>query len=101
MGAFSKEEQVHGDYDPEKSVPTYSAPDHQVVSSNADILHRSLGNRQIQLIAIGGSIGTLNGDPAVHLHLHIPRAIGSKSTSRLGYPRVVPVLALWVTIHRS
>jgi yeast amino acid transporter len=28
------------------------------VSENADNLHRKLGNRQIQLIAIGGSIGT-------------------------------------------
>ncbi|RDL41495.1 uncharacterized protein BP5553_01474 [Venustampulla echinocandica] len=28
------------------------------IADNADQLHRSLGNRQIQLIAIGGSIGT-------------------------------------------
>lgn len=28
------------------------------ISDNADHLHRSLGNRQVQLIAIGGSIGT-------------------------------------------
>lgn len=28
------------------------------VSDNADHLHRRLGNRQIQLLAIGGSIGT-------------------------------------------
>lgn len=28
------------------------------VVENADDLHRRLGNRQIQLIAIGGSIGT-------------------------------------------
>ena len=28
------------------------------VSENADLLHRKLGNRQIQLMAIGGSIGT-------------------------------------------
>lgn len=28
------------------------------VSENADSLHRNLANRQIQLIAIGGSIGT-------------------------------------------
>jgi amino acid transporter len=28
------------------------------VSDNADALHRNLANRQIQLIAIGGSIGT-------------------------------------------
>ena len=29
------------------------------VFENADHLHRRLGNRQIQLIAIGGSIGTV------------------------------------------
>ena len=29
-----------------------------LVSDNADLLQRRLGNRQIQLIAIGGSIGT-------------------------------------------
>ena len=59
MGVFSKEEKVHADYDAENNVPIYSEPDDQVRSSdNADNLHRSLGNRQIQLIAIGGSIGT-------------------------------------------
>lgn len=31
---------------------------HGLVSDNADHLQRRLGNRQIQLIAIGGSIGT-------------------------------------------
>lgn len=31
---------------------------HGMVSDNADQLQRRLGNRQIQLIAIGGSIGT-------------------------------------------
>lgn len=30
----------------------------QPVADNADSLHRRLGNRQIQLLAIGGSIGT-------------------------------------------
>jgi amino acid transporter len=29
-----------------------------VITDNADALQRRLGNRQIQLIAIGGSIGT-------------------------------------------
>ena len=29
------------------------------VHENVDFLHRRLGNRQIQLIAIGGSIGTV------------------------------------------
>ena len=29
------------------------------VQENVDFLHRRLGNRQIQLIAIGGSIGTV------------------------------------------
>ena len=32
--------------------------DQGLILENADLLHRKLGNRQIQLIAIGGSIGT-------------------------------------------
>ena len=32
--------------------------DEDLVADNADLLQRRLGNRQIQLIAIGGSIGT-------------------------------------------
>lgn len=50
----------------EKKVPTYTADDvHAIVTTadgevveNNDALHRRLDNRQIQLIAIGGSIGT-------------------------------------------
>ena len=60
MGMFNKNEKVHESYDVENDVPTYSGPDYEgVTSDNADNLHRSLGNRQIQLIAIGGSIGML------------------------------------------
>jgi yeast amino acid transporter len=40
----------------------YDSPDHDVqqgtILDNADGLHRRLSNRQIQLLAIGGSIGT-------------------------------------------
>ena len=50
----------------EKKIPTYAAEDiHAIVTTadgevveNNDALHRRLDNRQIQLIAIGGSIGT-------------------------------------------
>ncbi|KAK5135645.1 hypothetical protein LTR08_004946 [Meristemomyces frigidus] len=61
MGIFSKDEKLHEAYDPESNVipPVYSGEDSQdALNDNADNLHRSLGNRQIQLIAIGGSIGT-------------------------------------------
>lgn len=33
------------------------------VFENVDHLHRRLGNRQIQLMAIGGSIGTVSSEP--------------------------------------
>ncbi|KIX06180.1 uncharacterized protein Z518_04154 [Rhinocladiella mackenziei CBS 650.93] len=44
----------------EKKLPTYEVDDYQEgeIASNADQLKRHLGNRQIQLIAVGGSIGT-------------------------------------------
>ena len=48
----------------EKVAPTYSSDDNaqdidgEIVTDNADNLQRHLDNRQIQLIAIGGSIGT-------------------------------------------
>lgn len=45
-----------------KTEETYATPGTDVdvgeIVDNADILQRRLGNRQIQLIAIGGSIGT-------------------------------------------
>lgn len=50
----------------ERKIPTYATDDvHAIVTTadgevveNSDALHRRLDNRQIQLIAIGGSIGT-------------------------------------------
>lgn len=46
----------------EHGAPTYindtASETEGVLIGNADHLHRRLGNRQIQLIAIGGSIGT-------------------------------------------
>ena len=47
----------------EQTVPQYvsndiSSDEEGILLGNADHLHRRLGNRQIQLIAIGGSIGT-------------------------------------------
>jgi amino acid transporter len=38
--------------------PVYSGPQRGSVSDNADNLQRRLGNRQIQLLAIGGAVGT-------------------------------------------
>ncbi|KAK5121694.1 hypothetical protein LTR85_004866 [Meristemomyces frigidus] len=59
MGLFDRNEKVHETYDVDNDVPTYSGPEVQEgVTENADHLQRRLGNRQIQLIAIGGSIGT-------------------------------------------
>lgn len=59
MGLFDRSEKVHETYDVDNDVPTYSGPDlDDGVNENADHLQRRLGNRQIQLIAIGGSIGT-------------------------------------------
>lgn len=43
----------------EKTSPPYDESDGSVeLTGNADSLKRNLGNRQIQMIAIGGSIGT-------------------------------------------
>ena len=44
----------------EKAVPVYAAPDTEdgIIIENIDGLRRHLGARQIQMIAIGGSIGT-------------------------------------------
>ena len=51
----------HG-YDKEAKEERYGSPDNDLqdgqISDNADHLHRRLSNRQIQLLAIGGSIGT-------------------------------------------
>ncbi|KAK3070743.1 hypothetical protein LTR53_009913 [Teratosphaeriaceae sp. CCFEE 6253] len=63
MGLFGKSEKRSDDFDtsPGDDVPAYP---HDATSfdeglfENADQLRRRLGNRQIQLIAIGGSIGT-------------------------------------------
>lgn len=38
--------------------PTYSLPQEGEIKDNKDNLQRHLGNRQIQLLAIGGAVGT-------------------------------------------
>ncbi|WPG97601.1 general amino acid permease-like protein AGP2 [Acrodontium crateriforme] len=59
--AFVRRPEKKADYEIDEGVPAYSADAdfaEGIVSDNADFLQRKLGNRQIQLIAIGGSIGT-------------------------------------------
>lgn len=53
---MSEEKKHSGDFVHESNTNDHVQPDH--VSDNSDDLQRHLGNRQIQLIAIGGSIGT-------------------------------------------
>lgn len=52
----NKEEKYAGD----STLTTYPSVDHDVgvAIDNVDQLHRRLNNRQIQLIAIGGAVGT-------------------------------------------
>ena len=58
MGGFDEEKDVKVfDGRNNESYEITTTVDGEVVE-NADQLHRQLGNRQIQLIAIGGSIGT-------------------------------------------
>ena len=56
------EKKYHGGKDYHAGAQEIISPNQDVfageVSDNADQLQRRLGNRQIQLIAIGGSIGT-------------------------------------------
>jgi amino acid transporter len=61
MGVFSKSSEKEGRASDTSPPPAFS--DNYDISDglmqdNADQLQRHLGNRQIQLIAIGGSIGT-------------------------------------------
>ncbi|GAB7338909.1 hypothetical protein MBLNU457_5590t1 [Dothideomycetes sp. NU457] len=64
MGLFQKNEKIVAVADDSSErVPGYSQDEDRsiqegVISGNVDHLQRRLGNRQIQLIAIGGSIGT-------------------------------------------
>jgi len=58
---FGKEEPIPTEKDVEVAPgynPNDASSEEGLLSGNADHLHRRLGNRQIQLIAIGGSIGT-------------------------------------------
>jgi len=57
MGLFGDK---NGNHDGQEKVvaPADGDVDVGLVADNADLLQRRLGNRQIQLIAIGGSIGT-------------------------------------------
>ncbi|TKA83951.1 hypothetical protein B0A55_00184 [Friedmanniomyces simplex] len=61
MGIFDKKQHA-GEKGPEPELPAYEHDQSLDVEDglfeNADQLRRRLGNRQIQLIAIGGSIGT-------------------------------------------
>ena len=58
MGLFSKDQEKHSDQDVSDGFePTHDIQE-GMLSDNADDLQRHLNNRQIQLIAIGGSIGT-------------------------------------------
>lgn len=55
MGVFDNFGDKHGDVEVYTDGDDYN---HGIVSENKDDLQRRLGNRQIQLLAIGGSIGT-------------------------------------------
>ncbi len=55
MGVFSRDQEQDSDGSPRRESTEVSEG---LISSNADQLQRHLNNRQIQLIAIGGSIGT-------------------------------------------
>ena len=55
MGVFGRDKEKSGSSSPE---PDSTEVAEGLLSSNADQLQRHLDNRQIQLIAIGGSIGT-------------------------------------------
>ncbi|QIW96769.1 hypothetical protein AMS68_002287 [Peltaster fructicola] len=57
MASF-KDEKVTGTYAVDPAYEHNDTFDQGEVMENADHLHRRLGNRQIQLLAIGGSIGT-------------------------------------------
>jgi len=60
MPFWEKEGKQHayGDTSPDLHDSDIITTENGEIHENADQLHRRLGNRQIQLIAIGGSIGT-------------------------------------------
>lgn len=62
MGVFDRKEKTSDDVSPADSAHGAHGPGGDVqegyLAENADHLQRRLNNRQIQLIAIGGSIGT-------------------------------------------
>jgi yeast amino acid transporter len=58
MGLFSAKEEKHSDQDVSDGFEPTTDIQEGMLSDNADDLQRHLNNRQIQLIAIGGSIGT-------------------------------------------
>jgi yeast amino acid transporter len=58
MGIFSSDREKGGDVSPSASPSNGDDYAEGMLSDNADQLQRHLANRQIQLIAIGGSIGT-------------------------------------------
>ncbi|KAK5165892.1 uncharacterized protein LTR77_008816 [Saxophila tyrrhenica] len=58
MGLFSKDHEKHSDQDVSDGFEPTTDVQEGMLSDNSDDLQRHLANRQIQLIAIGGSIGT-------------------------------------------
>jgi amino acid transporter len=58
MGIFGGDKEKHSDQDNSDGFEPTTDIQEGMLSDNADDLQRHLGNRQIQLIAIGGSIGT-------------------------------------------
>ena len=58
MPIWSKEKEKGSDQDLSDGFKPEDDIQEGIISDNADGLQRHLGNRQIQLIAIGGSIGT-------------------------------------------
>jgi yeast amino acid transporter len=85
MGFFDKSEKhtVHEDQEYPSEAPAYNLHGPEVdegISENADQLHRRLGNRCIQLLAIGGSIGT-----ALFVSIGSGLALGGPASLFLAY----------------
>ena len=65
MGVFDRFSEKKGDAEVEVYPETQDFGE-GLISDNKDDLHRRLGNRQIQLLAIGGSIGKLSYSASGH-----------------------------------
>lgn len=84
---MAAEKQVKGDVDPTVTDGMVSDVQEGTVHDNADSLHRRLGNRQIQLIAIGGSIGT-----AIFINIGSALAAGGPGSLLVAYVLYTMVL---------